>query len=141
MKGLTLLTVLCALAAPASASTLTVLVEGVRSDRGVMRLCLWSSAAGFPDCTADAARRDNRPATAGAMRFDLPGVPAGVYAVSVFHDEANTGKVETNFLGIPRSGLGASNNPRSRFGPPSFNDAAFRLDARDSQVTVRMVYP
>jgi uncharacterized protein (DUF2141 family) len=143
-SGLTTLTLLCALAAPAAAAsgaTLTVLVEGVRSDRGTMRLCLWTSEKGFPDCTADAARRENKPATTGDMRFDLPGVPAGIYAVTLFHDENNTSRVETNFLGIPRSGLGASNNPRTRFGPPAFRDAAFRLNEPNGQITIRMVYP
>ncbi len=140
-RGLTVFTVLCALAAPASAATLHVVVQGVRNDEGVMRLCLWSSPAGFPDCTNDAARRENKPAVAGEMRFVLGAVPPGIYAVTVFHDERDTGKVETNFLGIPRSGLGASNNPKARFGPPSFNDAAFRLGETDGQITLRMVYP
>jgi uncharacterized protein (DUF2141 family) len=142
--GLTALTLLCALAAPtasASGAALTVLVQGVRSDQGTMRLCLWTSEKGFPDCTADAARRDNKPATTGDMRFDLLGIPAGIYAVTVFHDENNTNRVETNFLGIPRSGLGASNNPRARFGPPSFRDAVFRLNEPNGQITIRMVYP
>jgi uncharacterized protein (DUF2141 family) len=118
-----------------------VRVEGVRNERGTVRLCLWTAPGGFPDCTTAAARRENQPAAPGEMRFRLADLAPGTYAVTVFHDERNTGKVETNFLGIPRSGLGASNNPRARFGPPSFAAAAFRLTAKDGEISVRLVYP
>jgi uncharacterized protein (DUF2141 family) len=127
----------------ASAATLEVVVQGVRNDHGVMRLCLWRAPAGFPDCTdakADALR-EVRPATQGDMRFSLGALPPGTYAVTLFHDERNTGKVDTNFLGIPREGLGASNDPKSRFGPPAYADAAFRLGTADGRITLRMVYP
>lgn len=52
-------------------------------------------------------------------------VPCGEMAIGAFHDEDSNGKVTTNFVGIPKEGLGTSNNPRSRFGPPSFSDAKF----------------
>jgi uncharacterized protein (DUF2141 family) len=35
---------------------------------------------------------------------EFPGVNAGTYAISVFHDENSNGKLDTNFMGIPREG-------------------------------------
>jgi uncharacterized protein (DUF2141 family) len=123
------------------AATLDVRVQGVRNGSGVLRLCLWTRPAGFPDCADGAAVRQNRPAVPGEVTFRLADLPPGTYAVTVFHDENGTGKIETNFLGIPRSGLGASNNPRPGFGPPSFAQAAFPLAAGESVIAVRLVYP
>ena len=37
-------------------------------------------------------------------------LPAGVYAVSVFHDENMNQKLDKNFVGVPKEEYGASNN-------------------------------
>ena len=54
-------------------------------------------------------------------------VPKGIYAVSVHHDENKNGKLDTNVIGIPIEGIGASRNPSMTFGPPEFDEANFRL--------------
>lgn len=58
------------------------------------------------------------------------GIPARqelAYATSVFHDENSNGELDTNFMGIPREGVGASNGAKGHLGPPKFDAAAFRF--------------
>ena len=38
-------------------------------------------------------------------------MPVGSYAASIQHDEDGDGKLKTNFIGIPKEGVGISNNP------------------------------
>ncbi|MCT4643140.1 MAG: DUF2141 domain-containing protein [Bacteriovoracaceae bacterium] len=52
----------------------------------------------------------------------------GTYAISVFEDENNDGKLNTNFIGIPKEGVGFSNNSKLIFGPPDFEDSKILLD-------------
>ena len=121
---------------------LTVTVTGVRNAEGLVQVCLFSRPYAFPDCSADpTVLRQRVPAAAGQVRARFEGLAPGTYAVSVFHDEKRTGKVETNFLGIPRSGLGASNDPQPRFGAPTFQAAAFTVPDRPAAITLRMQYP
>jgi uncharacterized protein (DUF2141 family) len=47
--------------------------------------------------------------------------------VAVFHDENGNGKLDTNFLGIPREGVGVSNNKLRKLGPPTWEDSKFGL--------------
>ncbi len=54
-------------------------------------------------------------------------VPEGTYAVSIFHDENDNNKLDTNFLGIPKEDTGCSNNAPARFGPPKWKDAKFEV--------------
>jgi uncharacterized protein (DUF2141 family) len=54
-------------------------------------------------------------------------VPDGVYAISVFHDENNDGKLETNFFGIPSEDTGSSNDASAMFGPPQWEKAKFEV--------------
>ena len=68
------------------------------------------------------------------------GVPAGKYAIAVFHAEHNETQMETGMFGKPKQGYGFSNNPSSTFGPPSFESAAFTYKGGALQVPVRLSY-
>lgn len=52
----------------------------------------------------------------------------GTYAVSSFYDKNGNGKLDTNFLGIPKEPTAMSNNAKARFGPPKYKDAKFELE-------------
>jgi uncharacterized protein (DUF2141 family) len=52
-------------------------------------------------------------------------LPPGEYALSIFHDTNDNGKLDTNFIGIPKEPVALSNNARPRFGPPKYKDAVF----------------
>lgn len=62
----------------------------------------------------------------GKAHATFKDIPEGEYAISVFHDEDNNGKLKT-FMGIPRETVGCSNNAPARFGPPKWQDAKFKI--------------
>jgi uncharacterized protein (DUF2141 family) len=66
-------------------------------------------------------------------------MPPGTYAVAVVHDEDGDGRLDARFLGIPKEGIGASNDAQGRFGPARFDAARFAL-ARDQAIDVTLVY-
>ena len=68
------------------------------------------------------ARRDG-------IVFALLPLPPGEYALSIYHDINDNGKLDTNFIGIPKEPIALSNNARARFGPPKYKDAVFILGA------------
>jgi uncharacterized protein (DUF2141 family) len=68
------------------------------------------------------------------------GIPQGTYAVSVFHDENMNGKLDKNFVGAPKEGYGASNNPKKRMGPPKFDEAKFSADQLQHSVEIKLIY-
>ena len=55
----------------------------------------------------------------------------GEYAVSVFHDQNNNGKMDTNAVGIPKEGFAFGNNATGLFGPPSFDNAKVILEHKN----------
>jgi uncharacterized protein (DUF2141 family) len=101
-------------------------IDGLRSDRGRVLCSLFSSAADFPKKADRAVAHAKSEIFGRHATCEFQGVPPGTYAVSVFHDENSNGKLDTNFMGIPREGVGASNNAKGRFGPPKFSAAAFQ---------------
>lgn len=124
------------------AATLAVQVSGVRNNRGRIALALFQSDAGFPGDSSKALRTERAEieAQTHSARFVLQGIPYGVYAVSVFHDENMNGKLDKNFVGAPKEGYGASNNPRRRMGPPPFSEAQFSLNQPEQSVEIKLMY-
>jgi len=77
-----------------------------------------------------------KPVTKTEHRLVFSDLADGQYAVKVFHDENGNHSLDTNMLGVPSEGYGFSNNAGS-FGPASFKDASFSLQA-DAQITIHI---
>jgi uncharacterized protein (DUF2141 family) len=73
------------------------------------------------------------PASAKSATFEK--VADGTYAVSAFHDANGNGKLDTNFIGIPKEAVAMSNNPRV-MGPPRFKPSLFEVAGRTA-ITLR----
>lgn len=129
--------------APAApTATLTVNVVGARNARGKIGVSLFRDGRGFPDTVANAFRRervaiDPRALTAQVVWRDLE---PGVYAVAVLHDENDNDRMDKNFIGIPKEGYGASNNPPKKHRAPSFEEARFSLAAPAQTLETRLIY-
>ncbi len=121
------LTLAASPAPPPPQSVIHADITGLRSDKGQIVCSLFSSAADFPKKMEKAVAQIEAKISGGAATCEFSGVAPGTYAVSVFHDQNSNGKLDTNFLGIPREGVGASNDAKGRFGPPKFAAAAFQF--------------
>lgn len=127
---------LLAISSSASAATVQVTIANVRSDKGVMQVAVCDEATYRKDCRLTATA----PAHAGAMTVDVPDVPSGTWAVLAYHDENGNKKLDTNFVGMPTEGYGFSNGAASRFGPPSFKEAAITVGEGNVPATVTLKY-
>lgn len=120
-------------------SDVTVTVDGLRSDRGVVRVCLTRDPKAFPDCRADPDARRLTLTVAEAARIVFADVAPGRYAVALLHDENDNGRADTTLM-VPREGFGFSRNPAIRFGPPRFARAAFEVGHGRVVQAIRMRY-
>ena len=114
---------------------LEVVVKGVKSDQGVLMVGLFNSEKTF---TKQAWRGEKPKAVKGTVLVTFKNIPAGEYAISVFHHADDDGKLHTNFIGIPKEGFGFSNDVMGTFGPPTFQKAKFRCPvAQPISVTLK----
>ena len=125
---------------PPNVAEISVQIVGFRNDNGVVRVALFNGAAGFPSDPSKAWRTRVLPIANQRATTTFPGVAPGVYALSVIHDENNNGKLDVNLLGIPTEGVGASNNAKGSFGPPSFDAAKFVVSPPDTTQIIRITY-
>src|SRR5262249_11247105 len=121
------------------ASAQSVTVAGVRNDNGSVRCWLYSSAHGSREPGRE-TRGVAAPIKNGQATCVFSVIPAGTYAVAVFHAERNETQMETGLFGKPKQGYGFSNNPSSTFGPPSFASAAFAYKGGALSLPVQLSY-
>jgi len=137
LGGLLPVTVPAASPAASPVGSLEIDVAGMRSARGLIRICLTADPKNFPGCIDD-KRAVTRSVPAGQHIIRFDGLPPGNYAAALIHDENSNAKLDT-LLGIPREGFGFTRNPPIGFGPPRFSAAQFALGgvAETQQVTMR----
>ena len=72
--------------------------------------------------------------------IEFANLPFGEYSVSAYHDENANKELDTNWLGIPKEGTGASNNAKGKMGPPKYEDAKFDFIEGGQKIQFDMGY-
>lgn len=121
--------------------SLQVKISGIKGTDGVIRLAAFGSSDGFPAKHEKATYTRVLPASQGTLLFTLEKIVPGTYALAVIHDANDNGKLDTNWVGMPTEGFGASNDAPARFGPPGFEDAHVELPQDPMSITITMRYP
>jgi len=117
--------------------SISINVTGIRSSEGQLIACLWTEKRRFPRCDKNKNTIRKTFAISGSsMQLRFNDVAPGNYAVTIEHDEDGNGKLKTNFIGMPREGVGVSNNPG---GIPRFKNSLVMV-AANTTITIRMRY-
>lgn len=120
-------------------TNISVEVTDLRSNDGKVGITLFNSADDFPSNPDAAIAKKYIGITNKTAQTIFENIPEGTYAIAVYHDEDEDGEIETNFIGIPKEGTGSSNNPKSRMGPPRYEDCEFDTKTT-GQLTIKMTY-
>jgi uncharacterized protein (DUF2141 family) len=110
--------------------TITVSINGLRNNQGVVRVALFGSSETYNNdhnIGMGAFRQVVVPVADNLAVASFPDMPYGDYAVKAFHDENNSGKFLTGTFGKPRVEYAYSNDARYVLNPPSFAKARFSL--------------
>ncbi len=114
-------------------------MAGFKNDEGTARVAFFLDAAVWPDGDDSVFATAVVPINDGLAFAAFEDVPAGPFAVSVFHDEDSDGELDSVALGIPSEPYGFSADARNTFGPPSFEEAHIDLAAGETkQINIRV---
>ena len=137
MKRSLALALALALPSPALAGDLHVRFANVTDDTGHMMVAVCTEET-YPELNAGGCAPAARAPVAEDMVVTFEALPPGAYGISVYHDVDDDGQLKSNFLGIPREPLGASNDARGNMGPPSFEDMSFEIGDDDLELLITM---
>ena len=113
---------------------LTVSVSGLKNNTGKLTVELYNTKSKF---LKTAYKTLSSEINSNTATITFTGVPKSEYSVMVYHDENNNGKLDKNFIGMPKEPVACSNNAKGFMGPPKYEDAKFTITA-DSKINIKM---
>lgn len=122
--------------AAAPATAIEVVVSNVRNARGRVHVDICHRETFLDECPW----WGEAPAVKGVTVVVVHNVPPGRYAAQGFHDENGNGKVDRGLFGIPKEGVGFSNDAKIRMAPPKWDEAAFEHGAAAQRIGFTMRY-
>lgn len=126
MKNLGLfIALLFPLALFAQTGELVVKIENIKRSKGSMKIAVYNKEELF--LSDEVVTLGSQKVEGDTLVFVFSELPYGAYAMSIFHDENDNGKLDSNFMGIPSEPYGFSNNARGTFGPPKFEDCLVKV--------------
>ena len=126
-----LVLVLFALIPCAKSNTITIRVHGIKEIKGKIVIGLYNQAKGFPKVGKQYKGIITK-ITAKDAIYIFADVPDGDYAIALFHDINSNGKLDYNFLGIPKELYAFSCITSTCLSTPGFNKARFKLKGNHS---------
>ncbi len=126
-------------ATKAADNELRVVINGLSSDDGIVRVALFSDPESFPKPGKQRVVMEAR-VTGGVANVLFRHLPPGHYAIVAFHDKNANGKFDRTLLGLPKEGYGFSRTQRANLSPPKFEDAAVKIEDQPVTVDVHVNY-
>ena len=123
-----------------STGKIVVLVTGLKSNTGKVMLAVFTNADDFPTKFENAYRKVVGTILNNSSTVVMENVPYGTYGIVIFHDENNNDKLDTNFIGIPKEGMGASRDAKGSMGPPKYEDAKFVVSTPLTNLKIQTSY-
>ncbi len=118
---------------------LTLVINELRNQQGELCVALFENEAGFPKDDRKAICNDCFAIATIPLKVSFE-VPYGSYSASILHDENKDGKLNTGLMGIPKEGVGFSNDPMIIKGTPDFETACFEFSAENAEVEITVKY-
>jgi len=123
------------------AQNVEVIVRGIRSDKGQIAIGIFKDDETFQKEEAFIEKKfvkKNISNREMKIQFSLE---PGIYGLSLLDDENSNGKMEYNFLGIPKEGFGFSDYYHTGLTKPKFDSFKFRIDKDQTRtITIRIKY-
>lgn len=117
--------------------TLTIDFSGIDQQKGYVHISVFNDYKGFPNTTESVVKTIRIKAEKSNEPIQISNLPFGEYALSCYHDANGNKKLDTNFFGIPKEKVGASNNPPSG-SIPSYKAAKFVLQSRNFSTSIHL---
>lgn len=122
-----------------SNATLGVQVNGARNNTGQICVHIYNNAKSFPKIDRSLHHRCKK-VTTGKVYLEFENLAKGEYGAFAFHDEDENNTILSNWVGMPKEGVGASRNAKGFMGPPKFRKAKIKLNAPKKTIQITLKY-
>jgi len=121
-------------------ATLELEIGEFRNTNGHVLISVFDNADDYPENEEKAVANKKVKVTQKTQRIAIENLPQGEYAVVFLHDENGNEEMDTNFVGAPMEGYGASNDAVNTFSAPKYQDAKFLLEGEKKSLKLKIFY-
>lgn len=122
-------------------SKLSIEINSVKQDDGVVLVSLYSEPSQFPYKPFQVFKVEKSNLQNGLLTYNIE-LEAGKYAITLLDDANRNDDMDYNMIGIPKEGYGFSNDAKPRgLSAPSFDDCAFVIEEEgELSLSIKMKY-
>ncbi len=115
-----------------------VSVNDIKSaGKGEVVFMLFNTSDGFPKERNKAFKYHAVSDFGNSATYTFTDVPYGEYAISVHQDKDANGEMKSNFIGMPKEPVGASN--LTKMGKPNFEKCKFLVDDPAEEINIKFI--
>lgn len=103
---------------------LTIVITNLKKSYGMIRIGIYDKKENFPKIGKEYKKLSVK-VDGKDFRYVVKDLPAGNYAVALYHDSNSDGTCNANIIGVPTESYGFSNNIKPFLSAPSFQDTKF----------------
>ena len=135
MRTILFLSMMLMVSLAGAQNKLTVVVDGIEKSNGKVLVAVYDSTRFMREALYyGKAKVENG---AEEVTVVIENIASGQYAVSVFHDENDNGKLDAGTFGIPSEKYGFSNNAKGNMGLPVFQDCMITVE-EDTEINITL---
>ncbi len=123
-----------------SSTTLELEIGEFRNTNGHVLISVFDNANDYPENDKNAIANKKVKVTQKTHTISMEDLPKGEYAVVFLHDENDNEEMDTNFVGAPLEGYGASNDAVNTFSAPKYHEAKFLLEDEKKSLKLNIFY-
>lgn len=136
MKAVVLSLIFASIAIAQSGTTLTINITGLSTDEGQFIVSVWPGEQAWND--KQPLGRFPVAIANGGGKYVAENLPAGSYAVTVYHDKNSNKKMDRHWYGPPKEKGAASNGAKAQtFGPPKWADMKFDVSGAEQSIEIK----
>jgi len=121
---------------PPLKNNLKVEIQNVRVLKGSVFIALFRPGKDFPEGKPIERKRLDAGQKSVQVFFS---VEPGDYAIAVYHDENDNGKMDKRLFGIPKEPYGFSNNVKPVMSVPKFGECQFTVGDDGGSVSIKLI--
>lgn len=112
-------------------------VTNIECPKGILRVSLYNKSDEFLKEGAE-YRKLKLDVNSNGLCCTIDKLPAGEYAIAMYHDKNEDGECNRSWLGIPTEGYGFSRNFKPVLAPPSFKKVKIKVEG-ETFVKIKML--
>lgn len=125
------------LLAQESGVDLNINITNIKEQKGVIRVGVFRTEEDYKQ-KVNQVRKGTYPVAGKTLTVTYHQLPAGFYAIILFHDLNDNDRNDSNAIGIPQEPFGLSNNIKPGVGLPPFSKTQFEVKSENKVVDIEL---